>query len=244
MVTPLRMLATHDADGVSVVRPWGLIVGRKRVERWAAPEGAASGLTPSDGSDEWEVMDQLMWCNHVAPTARTAASLLTRIAASKGILRGGGAGAVSAGAARIAAGDSGGGGFSGSSALSAGYDDPADPYAAAEAETVGGSGGGGDGVSASLKLPHILLVDEDELIDPGALRDELRRMWALRYEDELVVAAAMGPGNPLMDRACTKVYHADGVGGVVRGATKATPLVAAQPPPGYSEVGGLYSCVE
>ena len=78
------------------------------------------------------------------------------------------------GAARIAAGDKGGGGFSGSMSLDAsvsvgynnnnGPDDPNDPYAMAEAETAGGIGGGGDGgaddggAAAALHLPHVLLA--------------------------------------------------------------------------------------
>lgn len=32
VVVPLQMLATHDEDGLSVVRPWGLIVGKEKLD--------------------------------------------------------------------------------------------------------------------------------------------------------------------------------------------------------------------
>ena len=65
------------------------VVGYKRAERWAAPDDAPPGAAPTDGSEDWALMDQLMWCNHKPPTARVAASLLTRLAATRGVLRGG-----------------------------------------------------------------------------------------------------------------------------------------------------------
>ena len=92
VVNPLRMIASHEDDGVSAVRPWGLVLGSRRPQRWTPPEDAPPGAEPPEGSEDWALMDQLVWRRHEPPTARVAASFITRIAATRGVLRGGGGG--------------------------------------------------------------------------------------------------------------------------------------------------------
>ena len=94
-------------------------------------------------------------------------------------------------------------------------------------------------LSGTFRDFQLLKLKYDKLLSNSAFNRNLRHY---------MLGAACGPV-PLHDKSSTVVYHADGVGGVVRRATRATECVAAQPPPGYSEavaaarhVAGMSGC--